>query len=48
MWLTGRLTPDHRRLPTSARTMARRSAKCARAFRAVPHDGFAHASQRRD
>ena len=29
MWLTGRLAPDHK--TTSARTMARPSAKCARA-----------------
>jgi transposase len=29
MWLTGRLAPDHRRLPTSARTMAALSAKSA-------------------
>ena len=29
MWLTGRLAPDSRRLPISARTMARRSGRCA-------------------
>jgi transposase len=32
MWLTGRLVPITRRLPTSARTMAAPSAKCARAL----------------
>ena len=31
MWLTGRLAPDHKTLPTSARTMGQPSAKCARA-----------------
>src|SRR5262245_6724526 len=29
MWLTGRLAPTSRRSPTSARTMARRSGRCA-------------------
>src|SRR6476659_8975314 len=29
MWLSGRLAPDHRRLPTSARTMAAPSVRSA-------------------
>ena len=45
-WLTGRLAPDHKTKPTSARTMARDQKGLRAIRRVVPQDGAAGEGQR--
>jgi transposase len=48
MWLTGRLAPDHKTMADFRKDHGTAIRKvCARLI-AMPHDGPAHASQRRD